>query len=321
MKKSKFEQGDLVIHQQFTRYGTNAKEWAKKCALLLPEIERRQIWRKKRFKSIYEYAAKLAGMNKEKVDDSLWILKKIGDRSALMEVAKEKGLGAVRPVVTIVTQETEKFWAEKAKEMSVRTLETYVRDVREGRLAGDIFAEEIVEVDSAQVGMFNRSEFRHVTTPQPEKVAILMSLDPEVASELEKLNGKGDWNELMKEFIKMRKEKLEEQKPEPVKTESRRVPAKIQRYATEKTRGACAFPGCNRASEHLHHADRFALNKIHDPNRIIPLCSSHHAIAHQGLIENENLDPKFWKIRKEPERASLKFWVDRKVLEHKKAVA
>jgi len=125
----------------------------------------------------------------------------------------------------------------------------------------------------------------------------------------------------MKEFIKLRKEKLEEQKPEPVKTESRHVPMEIQRYAIEKTRGICAFPGCKKEAENLHHTQRFSLENIHDPDKIIPLCVAHHAIAHQGLIENENLEPKFWKVRKEPERASLKFWVDRKVLEHRKAVA
>ena len=65
------------LHKQFVEYGKNAREWMRKCELLLPEIERKKIWKRKNFLSIYEYAAKLAGMSKHKVDDSLRILRKI----------------------------------------------------------------------------------------------------------------------------------------------------------------------------------------------------------------------------------------------------
>ena len=34
---------DKILHQKFVRYGANAKEWTRKCALLLPEIERHRI--------------------------------------------------------------------------------------------------------------------------------------------------------------------------------------------------------------------------------------------------------------------------------------
>jgi hypothetical protein len=318
-QKSKFEEGDLLIHQQFIRYGINAKEWMCKCILLLPEIERRKIWRKKGFTCIYEYAAKLAGMSRGKVDDALRILKKIEDKPALMKIVKQKGINAIRPVVGISTVETADFWAKKAEIMSKNTLETYVRDIRGGKVAeGELFGKSFLVADSGAGDNFNRSDRRTSTESQPEKVTVLMSLDPEVANELKKLNGKGDWNELMKEFLKMRKEKLEEKKPEPIETESRYMPAKTKQYVTEKTRGICAFPGCCKKAEHFHHADRFTLKKAHDPDHITPLCTNHHSIAHQGLIENEDSDPKFWKVRLEPDRTSPKFWIDRKVLEHRR---
>ncbi len=135
------------IHQQFSDYGRNAREWMRKCELLLPEIERRQIWRKKRFASIYEYAAKIAGMSKVRVDDSLRIYKKIEDKPSLLELAQRKGLQSVRPVAVIATDETDEFWAEKAGSMSKLALQTYVHDYRLESCSGTEFKPVKVQMD------------------------------------------------------------------------------------------------------------------------------------------------------------------------------
>ena len=121
---------DKIIHEQFVHYGRNAKEWTRKCVLLLPEIERKQIWKKRRFNSLYEYAAKLAGMSRPSVDEALRVLKHVEDKPELKKVIEEKGIQSVRPVATIATQETANFWANKAREMSKNTLEVYVREYK-----------------------------------------------------------------------------------------------------------------------------------------------------------------------------------------------
>ncbi|KKT19096.1 MAG: hypothetical protein UW03_C0024G0010, partial [Candidatus Peregrinibacteria bacterium GW2011_GWA2_43_8] len=150
--------------------------------MLLPEIAREEIWKKKRFSSIYEYAAKLAGMNHEKVNECLRIMKHIEDKPELLEVAEKKGLGAVRPVVTIATKETAKFWAGNAITMKKNTLETYVRNYKaELRPSTDLNRLENVEMD----------------------------LDPKVADQLKKMKGDRDWNTFMKELMDGQR------KPEP----------------------------------------------------------------------------------------------------------
>ena len=53
-----------MLHARFVNYGRNAREWTRKCVILLPEIERERVWEKKGFESIYVYAAKLAGMSR-----------------------------------------------------------------------------------------------------------------------------------------------------------------------------------------------------------------------------------------------------------------
>ncbi|KKQ70295.1 MAG: hypothetical protein US92_C0010G0027, partial [Candidatus Peregrinibacteria bacterium GW2011_GWA2_38_36] len=34
------------LHEKFVFYGKNAREWMRKCTLLLPEIEKHEIWKK-----------------------------------------------------------------------------------------------------------------------------------------------------------------------------------------------------------------------------------------------------------------------------------
>lgn len=274
------------IHEQFVFYGKKAREWMRKCELLLPEIERRRIWKKRGYKSVYEYAAKLAGMSTRKVDDCLWILRKIEDKPAILKVAEEKGLNSVRPIATLATQENEKFWAEKARLMSQQTLRSYSK------------------------------EFRVNPKAQPGKVAIQMELDPKIADKLRKIKGDGDWNSLMEEFLKLREGKLEKEKPEPVETDSRHIPNKIKKYVLELTNHKCAYPNCNKDAEHFHHTNRFALDKKHDPDTIVPLCKNHHSLAHLGLIENEEKRPDFWHAKLQPDTTSPKYKIDELIMEY-----
>jgi len=277
------------IHNSFVMCGKNAKEWMRKCILLLPDIEKYEIWKKKGFESIYVYAAKLAGMSRNTVDDALRILRKIEDKPELIKLVEEKGVNAVRPVVTIATGDSAGFWAEKARIMSKNTLETYVREFR------------------TSTEIHNTKDYSETVKASNN---ITMELDPEIAQQLEKLKGDGDWNELMMQFLKMREEKLEEQKPESAECESRYIPAKIKNFVIARTNGRCAFPACNKPLIILHHTQRFALENVHDSDRLHGLCKAHERIAHLGLIENEELAPKFWKLLAEPDRNAPKYEID-----------
>ena len=280
---------DLTLHSKFVEYGRNAKEWLRKCALLLPEIDRQKIWQKKGFSSIFEYAAKLAGMSRSSVEEALRVMKHVENIPALRKVVEEKGIQSVRPIVAIATPETADFWAEKARIMGKHTLEIYVREYRKGFLPGE--------------------------EAQSEKT-ITMTLSPDVAAELEKLKGKGDWNTLMCEFLQLRKEKLEAEKPQAVETPSRNIPTKVKNFAIEKTRGQCAYPGCNKPYKILHHTQRFALDHVHDPDHLVPLCEAHEHLAHHGLIANEDQSADQWKIMLEPEWWDFKQVVDKRAMEY-----
>lgn len=303
-----------MLHQKFVRYGANAKEWMRKCILLLPEIEKHRIWEHKGFGSIYEYAAKLAGMSRNTVDDALRILGKIEDKPELQKVVEIKGLNAVRPILGIATAETAVFWAEKAAVMSKNTLEVYVREMRRAQnLAQDFDAVGKISPDqNSRTSTGNIAE-----KPHKKAIGIFMELDQKIADQLQKLKAGGDWNTLMKELLQIRAEKLEAQKPQPVKTKSRHIPAKIKKHVLSKTNGTCSFPDCTRPHQIFHHTQRWALENTHDPNRLEPLCLAHERLAHLGLIENENLSAEKWTVRHEADQNDPKFQGDRLVMKYR----
>ncbi|MBL4694617.1 hypothetical protein JKY72_04580 [Candidatus Gracilibacteria bacterium] len=255
------------LHNQFVEYGEKARLWRRKCELLLVKIDKYYVWRKKGFSSIYEYTAKLAGMNRDQTYEALRVSRKLEDKPLLRKVAEEKGINRVKPVLSLVEKFGEKFIAEKARTMSKNELELFAKGMR-----GD--------------GV--------------KKRVVTMVLDADVAKALEQVGG-GDWNALMKEFLAMRNNA----KPEVRKDSSRHIPADIIRYVRNRAAGSCEFNGCCRKIDELHHADRFASNHTHDPDRIFALCKGHHDLAHEGLIGNEDNDVQYWFIRKYAQRNPL----------------
>ncbi len=262
------------IHEKFVEYGRNARKWINECKMLLPEIDRQKIWYEKGFGSIYEYASKLAGLSHGQVRDALRIMKRIEDKPALIEVAKEKGINAVRPVATIATKKNQEFWAEKAQIMSKNTLMAFVRSSGTG--------------------------------PTLNQKTIQMTLSQKTVAKLEKIKGDRDWEEIMIELL----EAKALQKPAPVESKNHYIPAAIRNFVIQKYHGLCAFPGCCKEYEELHHTYRFSLFGVHDPDQIVPLCKSHHDLAHHGLIENETKSPEKWEIREFAEVIHPNFEID-----------
>lgn len=298
------EQKSIIekLHGDFSEYGKNAKEWMRKCALLLPEIEKLKVWRRKGFHSIYEYAAKLANMSQYQVNEALRTARKTTDFPELRKIVEIKGINAVRPVLTIVNKETEHFWAEKVKNMSQHTLETYVRD----------YKKEFVGLRAQSI---TSEEFNATSKSSEDSKTLTINLKPEIIAKLEKYN-KDDWNKLMQKFIdlyeKDLKQELARKKPEPVANTSNHIPKNMHDYVLKRSHGKCEFPNCNKTYDHLHHTNRYSTDKTHDPDQIVALCEAHHDLAHKGLI-NEREKISNWDIRLEPDYANLNRFVDEKV--------
>ena len=284
----KLNQKERALHQQFSQYGRNAKEWLRKCALLLPEIERSRVWKKRGFSSIYEYAGKLAGMSHSSVTEALRIGRRVADKPLLRKVIEKHGLQRVRPVAAIATKETEAFWAEKASTLSKNALEIFVKNYR---------LESLPREDL-----------------KPEKVQLEVS--PEVADQLNKMKGEQSLDDLLKELMELKAQNAAGQKPK-AKRASRHIPNATKRYVLSKTGKKCAFPRCHKPYYQLPHTQRWALDKVHDPDRLQPLCKTHNELAHSTLIENEEGAPETWRIRRKVDKQSPKYAIDQRVALHR----
>ena len=61
-------------------YGARALEWRNKFIGLLPEVNRRRLYEQKGFSSIFEFAAKLAGVSREQLGTVLSLDRKFEDK-------------------------------------------------------------------------------------------------------------------------------------------------------------------------------------------------------------------------------------------------
>jgi hypothetical protein len=63
------------------------------------------------------------------------------------------------------------------------------------------------------------------------------------------------------------------------------IPPAIRREVLRRHGGRCAVSGCTHSTfVEVHHLDRRSEGGTHDPKRLIPLCSAHHAAEHDGRL-------------------------------------
>ncbi len=78
---------------------------------------------------------------------------------------------------------------------------------------------------------------------------------------------------------------------------SRRIRNKKDQEIRLKYHHKCAYPGCVKTVEVMHHRIPFAFERSHES--VIPLCDVHHEFAHNGLIAHELLEPENWQLKTE----------------------
>lgn len=123
---------DALLYSKCKTYGFNARVWLRKFAGLLPEVNRRQLYKRRGYASLHEFARKLAGMSDYTTDKILCIAAKLEDKPVLKEkfVAGEEGWSKIEKVAYIATKESDEFWAKKTSSLTQRALEVYVQEFR-----------------------------------------------------------------------------------------------------------------------------------------------------------------------------------------------
>lgn len=317
---------DDELFKKCQEYGQNAKVWIRKFAALLPEVERRQLYRKKGFLSLFEFAKKLAGMSEYTVERILLLAKRLENKPALKNLFESgtQGWSKIEKVSFVATPDTEKDWAEKVEKMSVQTLGAYIHQKRLIDNESNLDC-GTVDVDDSQSNLEIRQQLKYLSFHVTPNIEFKLRL---YKQHLEKSQKQSlTWNEVFAELLKENmQENFSSGTTENLnssvihRTFSRHIPQKIRNFILSRYGHKCAFPGCNKPSDIIHHLKRFSLSHSHDPKDLLPLCDLHHNLVHTGFIENEEDPPEKWKIKENPQINSLSTLIDQKILNFKNSI-
>jgi len=300
---------DSDLYLQCKKYGAQTLEARRKFEGLLPEVNKRRLYEQKGFNSIFEFAAKLAGLNKEQVQRVLQLEKKFEDKPVLKEalVNGDVSFNKLARIASIATRENQEELVEKARILPKSALDVFVKDVRNG-MHDDQY------VNRNQNGFIDTiNEDNSVSGHRSgQDLDLMRTLSEDVKSKLIELKDKGiDINQLLLELLQKREEEIAEEKEKLARKEvekskpntpvqmcensanmqtnkkpSRYINVRIKQLLQKEHGTKCTIPNCNKPSRTVHHTQRFALSKTHDPRFLAPLCKEHHQIAH-------SIDSKF----------------------------
>ena len=92
---------DEKLYELAKLYGRNALVWRQKFMGLLPEVEKRKLYERKGFGSIFEFAYKLAGLSEQQVRTALNLEKRFEGLPMLRSLLVE-GTVSVSKLVRVV---------------------------------------------------------------------------------------------------------------------------------------------------------------------------------------------------------------------------
>lgn len=163
---------DKNLYWLCKKCGKHIKIWQRRFSILLIEVAKRQMHRKYGFESIYEFAAKLGGMNRNTVMEILRVAYHLRDKPFLWKELQKYGWSKLRVVACIATTETDAFWAEKLS-LPKGTLELYIKERRK--------QEEKNPSENSQ-NFFSNIKFENqqlILGTNDENVKFLPKIDPE----------------------------------------------------------------------------------------------------------------------------------------------
>lgn len=291
------------LFERFQFFGRKHLEYRQKCIGLLPEIYRQKIHIKKGFDSIFEFAAKFAGLSNEQVRRVLSLEEKFNDKPILKSLLEngEVSLSKLARVASVATAYNEEFWAAQVKLLPKSALETLIKD------------------DQKKTDLQNQQESIKTENGLQQALIVLnfvpghkleeLGLNMEVTEKLIELKRKGlDINAIILESLEKRDLEIVQEKEEisadvnakkaknaaSVKKQkpSRYVPIKVKNILSKEYGTKCAIYTCNKPSAPRHHADRFGIAGINDPKYMAPLCADHHKIAHSIDITYQEIRAK-----------------------------
>ncbi len=271
--------------------------------------------------SAAEYAARFAGFDRREARERLRVARAL---ESLPELAKKLKTGAlcwtaVRELTRVVDEPTEREWCEAAEGRTVREVERMVARHTKGdrptdrpsaepprRLPYKVSGPTWAILQEAREAM-TRERGGHVD--DDELIATLAQvflargdsdardegrstyqLALTVCESCRTATQRAGGDEVVVDAAVLERAECDAQRlgrvdaAEPPRA-TQDIPPRVRRAVIRRHNGSCAVPGCaSSAFLDLHHTLRRADGGDHHPDGLIPLCTGHHAAAHEGTL-------------------------------------
>lgn len=272
----------MTLHQQFLKIAKEKRLITNKLLFLLPKIFKSGEY-KKYAKTIEGYAFRFAGIPESTTRKALNLYKYIENKPKFQTLVKQVGVHKVSAVATILKPENEDILIEKLKTLSLSAINQLAKETR----GADKSYKISLNLTEGQYKLLNLVSKQLGPNETPEKI-------------LEKLC-----------CLFLQQNETNQQPIEHNENHSRHIPSKIKKAVVSKYNSHCAYPGCLKKFDEIHHQVHFAKSKVHDLNKLVTLCKEHHEFMHNNLISNSDMDPMFWQL-------SPAFTVDKHDLKYRK---
>jgi hypothetical protein len=304
---------DKELYTECKKWGHQVLEAKYKFEGLLPEVNRRRLYERRGFKTIYDFARLLAGLSRDQVNRVFSVNKKLENKPVLHKlfVEGEISVNKLSRIISIATSENQDQLVKAVTTLSQRALEIKVREIRQES------AHSQIDIFENENGLGKHSESVHVhksgsanrmkagvanidinlkmlpksrMTNLNRDLKLMQILNDEMKEKLLELSEKGhDINELLFMLLEKREVEIEQKMvelgqkqaaKESGKASTRHIPIQIQKAIKEKYGTKCSAPGCEKMVSQLHHEKPYAIFRTHDPGYIKPLCRGHHELKH-----------------------------------------
>jgi hypothetical protein len=311
---------DQKLFAMCQKYGEQARIWRQKFAGLLPEVNKRRLYERKGFESIFVFAKKLASMSELQVRRALNLKEKFKEMPMLQNllINGEVSMNKLARVASIATPKNQEILAEQAKILSNRALETFVKDERTAKENSDQNdPTKLIESETQNGSIKNKNSFQkplfdlksvHVhtqTTDLFEDVKLLEKLSSELKTKLKELDQKGlDINQILLKLLQNREEEIAAEKEKIgeaiVAEQLMQQQAKSQKQALNAQNQAAntqilAEIPTKKPSRYLNVKIKNVLKKEFGDKCSIPGCNNlakpNHHTQRFGLSQNN--DPRF----------------------------
>lgn len=278
--------------------------------IMLPEVNRRNLFSRKGFSSIFHFAKVIGGVSEGHVRRVL----NVDERFQYLPIMKtlllsgKVSVSKLAKVVSVVTTQNQEYWANQIQILPARAIETLVRDYHLTTLpqkdeklgksedTNGLFKPQIKQ-ETVHVNSFEHGDKIQITQI-PTLITPIKTpeLSDEVKQRLNELQAKYiDINEIILEALdRYDNEILEEKDTLTQKAEAKaltgeqtsRTPSSATKRLLKKVYGTkCAIETCKKTSVHIHHTARHSVSHSHNPHFLAPLCKEHHQIAHAADVK------------------------------------